>query len=215
MNLIKLKDKEKTMELLKVSLNEIYDEFKSLVHIKKLFKLKKEYLLEFAKKKNTFKFIDGKTEDNKKEEIEIIEPIEVENNYENILKKEKSIEEIHKLKKTLLNRLLFLSKSIKKSVNDVISSSKLSDMYSGLLETSCCMEEATSYIGYYYFIENLDNNPVKKYIDESRLLFDLTKYYIEKGSIHRFLFYDKYKFDGIHNYPIVDNQKDTSQTHSK
>jgi hypothetical protein len=212
MGLISLKDKVKAMEIIKVSLQDSYDEFKNLVHIKKLFKLKKSYLLEISKKKEIFKFIDENATNNKKEEEKIIEPIEISKNYDNILKKEKNVSNINKLKKVLLDRLLFLSKSIKKSVKDVIVATPTSDLYSGLLETSCCQEEAETYLGYYYFIENLSDITVKKYIDESHLLYDLLKYYIQTGTIHKFLFYDKFKFDGIYNYAIVDDQVNTSES---
>lgn len=212
MGVISLKDKGKAMEILKISLQDSYDEFKTLIHIKKLFKLKKSYLLEFAKKKDSFKFINQNIGDNKKEEVKIIEPIEVSKNYNTILKKEKDIDNVKKLKETLLDRLLFLSKSIKKNVNDVIVATPISDLYSGLLETSCCSESAESYLGYYYFIENASDKPVRKYIDESFLLYDLLKYYIQSGSIHKFLFYDKFKFDGIYNNAIVDDQINTSES---
>lgn len=210
MGLISLKDKAKAMEILKISLQDSYEEFKTLVHIKKLFKLKKSYLLELAKKKDIFSFSNEKSKNEKLREETIIEPIEVSKNYNTILKKEKDSEKIKDLKKVLLDRLLFLSNSIKKSVKDVVVATPLSDMYSGLLETSCCTEEANTYLGYYYFIENVSDIPVRKYIDESQLLFDLLKYYIQFGSIHKFVFYDKLKFDGIYNYPIVDDQINTS-----
>jgi hypothetical protein len=204
MNIITSKDKTKTMEILKNSITESYNEFKNLVHIKELFRQKKMYDIELEKKKETYKFSI------QNEEKDIIESAIIGDEYHNIIKTSKKIDEIYKLKDVLMNRLIYLSKNIKKIVRDVISSSQLTDMYSGILETSCCTEIANSYLNYYYYIENESEYPIKENIDESKYLFNYINYFLQKGSIHKFLLYDKNKFDGIYNYPIVDDEKNTS-----
>ena len=206
MGMIKLRDKDKALELIKINIDEVYNDFKSMVHIKKLFKNKKIYLQELAIKKNNFTFLDT----NIKKERTIIEPIEVGSEYLDILKQSKDFTTINNLYTVLVNRLLYLSKIIKKTVNDVIAEFESSNVYTGSLESSCCVEDSISYINYYYFIEEYSKTKVMKYINESNEIYDFLKYYLKTGTYHKFLLYDKKWFNGAHNYPIVDDQYTTS-----
>ena len=209
MNLIILKDKTKSFDIIKGTITEIYNDLKNMSHIKKLFEYKDTYLKELDKKRETYVFTN---EDNRlKDNNNLIEPIEVGQEYNNLIRMSKNILDVKKLKTVLFNRLKFLSKNIKKTVKNVISNSQLSDSFIGHVESSCCTEEAEQYLNYYFYIETESTYPIKKEIDESNIIYDYTKYFINTGSIHKCLFYDKYKFDGIYNNPIIDDEKNTSQ----
>ena len=206
MGLILLKDKSKILEVLKISILESYDDFKKLPHIKKLFQDKKIYLDELKFKKNNYQF------KNEIENIALIEPIEIGNEFNKIISKSTNIIEIKKLHNILLNRLYFLGKLIKNTVRNVIANSSSSDQIIGILETSCCTEDVEQYLDYYFYIETESEYPIKKNIDESKDIVNYTNYFINKGVIDRFILYDKNKFDGIYNNPIVDDQIHTSES---
>lgn len=207
MNIVLLKDKSKSMDIFKVSIQESYNDFISLPHIKELLNAKNTYLKELSIKKKNYKF---KNEINDNLDV-IIDAVEVGDEYNILIKSSKNIIEFKKLKNVLLNRLYFLAKNIRKSVKEVIQKSPISDSIIGPLETSCCMEDATNYLNYYYYIETQYNFPIKKYIDESKQISIYQKYFVNIGSIHKFLFLDKNKFCGIYNSAIVDNEVDTSE----
>jgi len=207
MGMIKLREKNKGLELIKINVEEIYNDFKNLVHIKKLFKNKKIYQQEKENKIVDFSFLESDIKNK-----ELVEPIEIGDEYLDLLKEAKDTNAIHNLHKILVNRLLFLAKIIKKSVKDVIAEFQSSNLYSGSLESSCCVEEAISYIDYYYFIEQNSKLKVMKYINESNKIYDFLKYYLQTGTFHKVLLYDKNWFNGVYNYPIVDNQTDTSNS---
>jgi hypothetical protein len=206
MKVVLLKDKTKSLEILKVGIQEEYNEFKNLTHIKELIKDRKIYDLEVSKKKENYKF---KLENEKNKNI--ISPVEIGNEYDNLIKDYKDIETLKKLKNILINRLNYLAYNIKNVVKDVIEKAQITDIYSGLVETSCCTENADQFLNYYYYIATESEYPIKKDIDESILIFNYYKYFINIGSIHKFLLYDKNKFSGIYNTAIVDNETNTSQ----
>jgi hypothetical protein len=206
MDTVSLKDKTKSLEILKISLIESYDDFKNLTHIRELFKNKKIYQIELLKKKESYKFKeDGNGYKN------IIEHKELSPDYNNLIKKLTNIDEIRLQQNILMNRLYFIAETIKKTVKDVIQSSSITDTYTGLVESSCCREDANSFLDYYFYIGSESTYPIKKIIDESKFIFNFTKYFISIGSIHRFILKDPNKFDGIYNNPIVDDEIHSSQ----
>ena len=206
MKVVLLKDKTKSLEILKIGIQEEYNEFKNLTHIKELFKNKKTYDIEVSKKQENYKF---KLENEKNKNI--ISPVEIGEEYNNLIKDCKDIETFKKLKNILINRLNYLAYNIKNVVKDVIEKSQITDMYSGLVETSCCSENAEQFLDYYYYIATESDYPIKKNIDESKFIFNYYKYFINIGSIHKFILYDKNKFSGIYNTAIVDDEVNTSQ----
>ena len=207
MQVVLLKDKTKTLQILKDSVTEYYEDFKKMVSIKKLFSQKKIYELELSKKKDKFQFMI-----NNQEDFELVEPIVVEDNFETLITGTNNSEIIKNLHNVLLNRLNFISYKIKNIINDVIGKSQLTNTYSGLLESSCCSEDALQYIDYYLFIELESNYPIKKLINESLKIINFTKYFITVGSIHKFELVDKNKFDGIYNPIIVDDEIHSSES---
>jgi len=216
MKIIETKDKTISIENLKKNILDEYEKYKELYHIKKLFSERKLYDIELSKKIDTLKFkIDNKNEielEKKLDERYKVEPIKIDTEFNELIMKNIETENINKLHDVLLNRLYFLSRNIRKTVKEVISSSALSNIYSGILESSCCTENADSYLGYYYYIENESSRPIAKYIDESNLIYPYIQYFVDKGSIHKFVLYDKYKYNGIYNKPIVDDEINTSES---
>jgi len=202
MQLISYTDKLKIKELLMQNLSESYNEFVKLSHIQKLFKIRKEYDLEISKKKRNYKFIDKK-ENNR---INKIFKFENENNiinYSKEINKSKSITDLDKIKNKLVYRLKYLTYTIKNIVKDIIKKSTITDQYIGFVEISCCLENAESYLDYYYYIESKTN--IKKFIDESNILYDNIYYFINSGSIHKFKLYNTEHFNGIYNNIIADD----------
>jgi hypothetical protein len=209
MNLIFFKDKTKSNEIIKNSLIETYNDFKTLSHIKELFNKKKIYDIEESKKKEEYIF--NNENDNNHSNYILVEPSKLNDDYNKIIKTSNNTNKVKELQFQLLNRLHYLAKNIKKVTKEFIEKSALSNSYSGVLEVSCCTEEANKYLNYYYYIETESDYPIKKDIDESKQIFDYTKYFINIGSIHKFVLYDKNKFDGIKNGIIVDDEKHVSQ----
>jgi hypothetical protein len=207
MKIVILKEEKQTFEILKVSILESYNDFKNSMHIKKLFRNKENYEKGLFDKIEDYKFKNEILEINN----QLIEPIKVGDEYNELIKSVDDIESIKKLENILINRLKFLAKSIVKVVKDVIAESPISDYYIPKVESSCCTEVAEQYINYYYYIELKSSELIKFNIDESRLIFNYMKYFINKGSIHRFILYDKNKFDGIYNTFIIDNEINTSR----
>ena len=208
MKVVILKDKTKAMEILKTGVKESYDDFKSLVHIRKLFDDKKVFEEELSKKTKDYLFTN---EEHLEDLSQLVEPVEISDEFELLLKESKDIDTVYKLKNILINRLKFLGKSIKRTVADVIANSAPSDPYSEI-QTSCCTEDAIQFLNYYFYIETESSYPVKKNIDQSVFIYPYTKYFINFGAIHKFFQYDKYKFDGIYNEIIVDNEVDTPES---
>lgn len=209
MQIVILKDdKIKKMEIFKTSISETYNDFKILTHIKELFIEKNKYLENSFKKADDFKLQNENVQENYSN---LVEPIEIGYEYNKLILEIKDISTIRKMQNVLINRLTFLAKNIKKITKDVIAISPLTDQIVGPLETSCCTEDADQFLDYYFFIELQSSYPIKKNIDESNAIFGYTNYFINIGSIHRFLYYDKNKFDGIYNNPIVDDEIHTSQ----
>ena len=85
----------------------------------------------------------------------------------------------------LINRLTFLAKSIKQIVGEVIGISPPSNSYIGMVEGSCCMEDADKFINYYFSLSMESDKPLHKYIEESLFLANYLKYYIQTGAIHQ------------------------------
>ena len=208
MNIILLKDKTKSIEILKATILEIYNDFKNLSHIRKLFLEKDKYLKELSKKTENLLFKNEIIENDEN----LVIPAELGNEYQSLIENSKNIIEVRNLQNILYNRLIFLGKNIKKAVKEVIAKSPLSDQFQGILESSCCTEDALQYLNYYFYISINSNLPVKLNIDESNQIFNYKKYFVSIGSIHKFVLYDKYKFDGIYNNPIVDDEINTPES---
>jgi len=206
MDIVSLKDKIKSLEILKISLIESYNDYKNLTHIRELFKNKKIYEIELLKKKESYKFKNISNQS-----INFIEHSELNPDYNNLIKQSKNIDQIRLQQNILMNRLYFIANTIKKTVKEVIEISNVTDIYTGLVESSCCSEDANSFLDYYFYIVTQSTYPIKKIIDESKFIFNYTKYFISIGSIHRFILKDINKFDGIYNKPIVDDEINTSQ----
>jgi len=207
MKIVILKEEKQTFEILKISISESYNDFKNSIQIKKLFREKEDYEKGLLNKTDDYKFKNEIISINN----QLIEPIQVGEEYNELIKSVNDIESIKKLENILINRLKFLAKSIVKVVKDVIGESSISDYYVPIVESSCCTELAEEYINYYYYIELKSSESIKFNINESRLISNYTKYFINKGSIHRFLLYDKNKFNGIYNTFIIDNEINTSK----
>lgn len=207
MKIVLLKDKTKSLELIKTSVEESYNIFKQMIHIKELFKNRKVYDLDLIKKKDNYKFkIDNLAN------INLIEPTVINDNFEMSLQTSINIDLINKSKNILVNRLLFLAKNIKNNVSSVIEKASLTDAYVGLLESSCCTENADSFLNYYYYIITESEYPVKSNIDESIQLYNYYKYFINIGTAHTLILYDKNKYSGIENRAIVDDEIHTSMS---
>lgn len=206
MKIILLKDETKTMDILKSSISESYNDFKNIPYIKELFQQKKIYDLELKKKEDQINNINN-THNN--ESIFIVDQLS--NNYEKTIKKTKNITILHQLKNNLIQRMNYLAKKIKENVKIVIANSPLSNTYSTLVEASCCTEDADKYIDYYYYIAIEAKEPINDYIQEANSIYKFNKYFMNFGSIHKYLLYDKNYFNGIYNPIIVDNEKNTSE----
>jgi hypothetical protein len=206
MKVVFLKDKTKSLEILTVSIEESINDYKQMPHIRQAFIEKRNYDLEIEKRKAEYKFKTNNEINNN-----LIEPVEIGDEFNTIIKNSKNSESIHKLKSILENRLLYLAKNIKKVTKQVIEQSSLTNAYVGELESSCCTEDADKYLNYYYYIETESSYPVKKNIDESISIYSLTNYFINVGSIHKFMLYDPTRFTGIENNPIIDNERNSSE----
>ncbi len=210
MNFVILKDKSKSMDIFKVSITDAYNDFKKLVHVKELFKAKSKYELELQKKREELKFKDETADKNK---MELKEVSKLPDNFETELKKyakDNDSDAVSKMHTHVINRIIYLSKKIKETIFEVITRSPLSDIYVGILETSCCTEEAIQYISFYLYFELESNSNIRDNINEANLLYGYLKYFISIGSIHKCVLYDPTRFCGIHNYAIVDDEKNVS-----
>jgi hypothetical protein len=206
MKVVFLKDKTKSLEILTVSIEESINDYKQMPHIRQAFIEKRNYDLEIEKRKAEYKFKTNNEINNN-----LIEPVEIGDEFNTIIKNSKNSDSIHKLKSILENRLLYLAKNIKKVTKQVIEQSSLTNAYIGELESSCCTEDADKYLNYYYYIETESSYPIKKNIDESISIYSLTNYFINIGSIHKFMLYDPTRFTGIENNPIIDNERNSSE----
>jgi hypothetical protein len=213
MKVVLLKDQSKTFEILKAGLLESYNDFKTNKNIKLLLKKKSIYQLNILNKskKNILQNSNlinnsGLSYINVDDELN-----ELNKNYNKKLEKETDITHIKELKELLWKRLHFLAHKIKNTTKSVIGSSELSDIYSAGVEASCCSEEASTFINYYYGIEINSNYPVKKDIDESRELYNYMDYFIGIGSFHKYLLFDPLRSDAIQNTAIVDNENTSSE----
>ena len=211
MELIMMKDKSKLFQIFKDAISESYNEFKDIVHIKELFKNKKVYDANIAKKKINISTELELQKINNEEQIQKIYPeLKSEKEFHKLIHNSKNYKELHKLYNDFMNRLKYLAYQIKHTVKTVIETQPLNDYT--LLENSCCTEYADSYINYYFFIESYSSIPLRKIINESIDIYKYRKYFIKSGLIHRFILYDKNKFDGIYNNPIVDDDIHTSES---
>lgn len=204
MNIILLKDKTKSIEIFKTAINESYNEFKNIKHIRELFSIKNNYDKDRREKVSDFLFENTKNADDQYIEVNSKELSD------DKIKKSKNIEEIYKYKKVLYDQLISYAKNIKKTIKDIIRKSSSENMYQGI-ERSSCTEDLTTFIDYYFYIETDSEYPIKKDIDQSNTIFKYYDYFINEGSIHNFLLYDKNMTNGIHNSFIVDNEKNSSE----
>ena len=130
---------------MKTGIEEEYNDFKNITHIKELFKERKLYDIEVSKRKEDYKFKLEDVNVNKN----IVSPAEIGPEFDSLIQNYNDTETIMKLKNVLMNRLYYLANSIKRTVKDVIEKSQITNIYSGLLESSCCTENADQYINYY------------------------------------------------------------------
>ena len=207
MDIVILKDKTKKLEMLKVSIEQEYNDLRNQNSIKKLFKKRSLYDIELSKIKDNYKFKSIIHNEHKN----IIIPIQLGNDYEQLLKKYNDIVSIRKFQNILINRLDYLSFNIKKITQNVIESSQLTNIYIGLPESSCCSEDADKFLNYYFYIMTQTDEPIKQNIDESIIIYDYLKNFINIGSIHKFILYDKNMYNGIRNNIIIDDEITTSQ----
>ena len=208
MDFIMLRDKTKAFEIFKAGITDAYNEFKVLKYIREQFKAKSAYELELSKKTDLFKFFN----ENKGNNDIIKEYNKLSNNYDKLLKdKSSNILIMKDMHNQLINRLKYLSYIIKQIINNFISSSIITNTFGSHIESSCCTEDAINFTDYYYLIQLESNYPIKTYINESKYIYDYVKYFINIGSIHKFLLYDKDKYSGIYNNAIVDDETNTSQ----
>jgi hypothetical protein len=207
MNIVLLKDKTKTEEVIKLSIIDSYNDFKNLSYIKELFNKKKLYDI------TEFKKIDSVIFKNEEAELEYNNSTipEIYENFNSLISNAKNIDEVKKLYTMLYSRLNYLAKSIKNIVKKVIGSSAISNTYSGLVELSCCTEDADKFLDYYYYIATETDLPINNHITESNTIYNFRKYFVKVGSIHKFILYSPEKFDGIYNNIIVDNEINTSE----
>ena len=207
MNIVLLKDKSKTEEVIKLSIIDSYNDFKNLSYIKELFNKKKLYDI------TEFKKIDSVIFKNEEEKFEYNNSTipEINENFNSLISNAKNIDEVKKLYTMLYSRLNYLAKSIKNIVKKVIASSAISNTYSGLVELSCCTEDADKFLDYYFYIATETDLPINNYITESNIIYNFRKYFVKVGSIHRFILYSPERFDGIYNNIIVDNEINTSE----
>jgi peptidyl-tRNA hydrolase len=211
MNVIVLKDKTKLFDVYKTNIENSYNNFKTLIYIQKLFLDKKKYDKELEKRKDYFKFsnklniLETDNEITEKDENVEKELDSISKTFENKIKNIKTIEDIKKFKKELYNKEHYLSNKIKNIIKKVIATNQTSNIYlQSPVEGSCCTELAEKFINYYFYIQLESNDILRNIIEESKKLGDYEKYFIENGSIHNFILYDKNKFDGITNPIIAD-----------
>jgi len=198
------------LDTIKARVLESYNDFIQLQHIKKLFRSKKDYEDKLLNKTNLYQFNNEIINGVLQELPEYKDNKEINYLFQNVNKVSNS-ENVHKLYTVLTSRLKYLSKKIKQIVYKYISSNPLSDTYSGLLESSCCAEEADIYNDYYYSIKLETEEQLSSIIEESNKIFGYLKYFISGGSTHKFEMYDKNRFDGTTNVIIVDDEINTSE----
>jgi hypothetical protein len=198
------------LDTIKARVLESYNDFIQLQHIKKLFRSKREYEDKLLNKTNLYQFNNEAIDGTVQELLEYKDNKAINYLFQNI-DKVKNSENVHKLYTVLTSRLKYLSKKIKAIVYKYISSNPLSDTYSGLLESSCCAEEADIYNDYYYSIKLESEEALSNIIEESNTIYGYLKYFISGGSTHKFEMYDKNRFDGTTNVIIVDDEINTSQ----
>ena len=207
MNIVLLKDKSKTEEVIKLSIIDSYNDFKNLSYIKELFNKKRLYdITEFKK----LDFVIFKNEEVELEYNNSTIP-EMNENFNSLISNAINIDDVKKLYTMLHSRLNYLAKSIKNIVKKVISSSAISNTYSGLVELSCCTEDADKFLDYYFYIATETDYPINNHITESNIIYNFKKYFVSVGSIHKFILYCPERFDGIYNNIIIDNEINTSE----
>jgi hypothetical protein len=152
-----------------------------------------------------FKKLDSVIFKNEEEKIENNNSTipEINENFNSLISNAKNIDEVKKLYTMLYSRLNYLAKSIKNIVKKVIASSAISNTYSGLVELSCCTEDADKFLNYYFYIATETDLPINNHITESNIIYNFKKYFVSVGSIHRFILYSPERFDGIYNNIIV------------
>ena len=226
MKIVLLKDKSKSFEILKAGILESYNDLKKLKSIKSNLKKKSVYFAELSKKDKSGSFVfknsiydsihDSIHDSDKlhytEDGIETDTTIELNTDFLNKIKKSSEESLTKELKNSLYNRIHYLAYKIKNTIKNVIKNSELTDIYTTGVESSCCTEEALLYTDYYYGIELSSNYPVKNDIDESNKIYDYTNYFIDYGSIHKYLLYDPLHSDAIENMAIVDNEENSSES---
>ena len=209
MKLALLQDKSKTPIIIKDAITFEYDEYRKMIHIQKLFKERKDYDKSLKNKK---KYDDVLYVGEKGADYNIEDKDELNENFEEMIMKSKDISVLRSYYNKMIERLNYLAQTIKKIVKDVIGNSPLSESYIGRVESSCCSEDAEKYINFYLYFELESSLPLKKIIDESLFIINYTKYFINSGSIHNFILFDKTKQMHIINAAVVDDEITTSQS---
>ena len=193
------------IEFYKKYISDSYEDFKKSMGIKALFKEKKLYDIEVQKKRNYYKYTITEQQN------EIVEVPPLPNDFKEQLFKCKSNEEHHKLHDEYFKRYMFLIKSIKQIVRNVIDNSGTIEPYVGLPELVCCMEQGDEYIGYYNYIQLHSDTNILDLISETNLLFEYSKLFINYGVFDRVYFCDPNKMSDIYYDYNLDEVVGTSQ----
>ena len=200
LNIVLIKNKTKLFDIMKESIKEVYREFTALPYIREFYEKKKEYE-EIVQRKKSKLIYANKTSDS------VSDP-----EYEKATFKEWNTLPLNgKTKGIAGNRLTFLAKSLKYQIRKVIAKSQSTDPFIQGGEGSCCSENADTYLHYYYYIQTESDYPILKNMEEANRLYHLWKNsFIETGSIHKLVIFNKDKFNGIDNVFITNDEENTS-----
>ena len=207
MQIVLIKDIDKTIDTYKKYLEESYSDFKKMVSIRELFKTKYLHDKNLAKKIDDFK--QTFAEENG---LLLIEHTPLNPDFPKEVKKCKKSSEINDLKRAYNNRRLYLVKKIKSIISSVIAKSDLSDPIFGLPEMACCMESSEDYFNYYKYIQLNSDENIMTYIDELNNLDNYKPLFLQSGDYHRLYFKDPYKDMAIINKFAIDNETTTSES---
>lgn len=198
-------DTKNPIEFYKKYINDSYEDFKKSMAIKVLFKEKKMYDIEVQKKRDYYKYSIAE------EVSEIIEVPPLPIDFKEKLFNCKTDEEHQKLRDDYYKRYMYLIKSIKQTIRNVIDSSGTIEPYIGLPELVCCMEQGDEYINYYNYIQLHSDVNILDLISETNLLFEYSKLFINYGVFDRVYFMDPTRMINIYYDYNLDNVTDTSE----
>ena len=200
-----VKTKEDTVDILKKNIIEAYDDFKKSIAIRTLFKERKIFDIDVQKKKDYYKYIIENEND------EIVEVPKLDKNFKEEIFKSKNVDENQKLITMFFKRYKYVIKKMKQIIRNVISNSNLTEPYVGLPGLSCCLESAEDYTNYYTYIELNSSENILGLIEESNVLFGYSKLLLNYGVFSRIYFENKYKMINIFNNFDVDDVANTDE----